>query len=100
MLVENQLIKIKWSGNNKKYYESKGYGYTKCGDFFLVKIEDLPKCCTAKVKVICDYCGKEYEKAWYHYKESIGSKDCCKNCRKHSDRYQYIFCRPEQSGKL
>ena len=81
MLVENQLIKIKWSGNNKKYYESKGYGYTKCGDFFLVKTEDLPKCCTAKVKVICDYCGKEYEKAWYHYKESIGSKDCCKNCK-------------------
>lgn len=81
MLVENQLVKIRWSGNNKKYYESKGYEYTKCGDFFLAKTEDLPKRCSAKVKVICDYCGKEYEKSWYHYQETVDSKDCCKNCK-------------------
>lgn len=34
MLKPNQFIKVKWNGNTRKYYESKGYTFTKFGDTF------------------------------------------------------------------
>lgn len=42
-LVLPQKVKIKWSGNTRKHYESKGYTYTHNGDAFDVKVQDLTK---------------------------------------------------------
>lgn len=33
MLILPQTVKIKWGHLNKSYYQSKGYIYTKMGDF-------------------------------------------------------------------
>lgn len=83
MLKPNQLIKIKWHSQNKEHYIDKGYAFTKYKDEILVKAEDLSRSATAMVKVICDYCGEEYEMAWYHYKEiqNKNEKCACYNCR-------------------
>lgn len=89
MLKQNQMIKVKWHSQNKDHYINKGYVFTKYKDEFLVRAEDLSKSATAMVKIICDYCGEEYEMAWYHYREvqDKNQKCACYNCR-HKKRYE------------
>ena len=89
MLKENQIIEVSWHSKNKQHYIDKGYKFTKYKEKFLVKAEDLSHSATAIVKVICDYCGEEYDVAWYHYVESKNKnqKNACYNCR-HVKRYE------------
>ena len=61
MLVENQNIVIKWCGANKKYYQNKGYVFTKNGDTFDVNVQDLPHNADIHLKIQCDDCGAEYQ---------------------------------------
>ena len=83
MLKPNQLIKTKWNCKTKNYYESKGYVFTKYGDIFEVKVEDLPQNSHAFITAICDYCGKEIEVSMTNYTRSIKSngKIACSDCR-------------------
>ena len=53
-----KTVKMKWNPRNKKYYESLGYFYTKIGDEFELKIDDLAKGSNIKVDCKCDGCGK------------------------------------------
>lgn len=81
MLKENQFVTVKWNPYSQKYYQSKGYVFTKRGDEFQVKIEDLQEGSHAKVKVICDFCGKEYTKIYKDYFAQYKNGDCCKKCQ-------------------
>lgn len=98
MLKPNQIIKVKWHSQNKEHYINKGYVFTKYRNEFFVKAEDLSRSATAKVKVICDYCGEEYEMAWYHYTEiqNKNQKCACYNCR-HIKRYTNDFIKRQES---
>ena len=40
-MLLSKTIKIKWNSRTRKYYELKGYPYTKMGDEFEVDIKDL-----------------------------------------------------------
>lgn len=53
-MLLTEKVRITWNGKNKKYYELKGYVFTKIGDEFEVKIEDLAKGSHIKVEVKCD----------------------------------------------
>ena len=81
-----RLLKSNGMQKNKKYYEEKGYIYTKMKDDFDVQVFDLSEGSDVSVNVKCDYCGVEYKKPWNHYLtengKSIIHKDCCINCRK------------------
>ena len=81
MLKENQYIKVKWKGNNKDYYESLGYTFTKFNEEFLVKAEDLPNGSHQKVEVVCDFCGDVIEKEYREYLRNHKGGDCCKKCQ-------------------
>lgn len=84
MLLNEELVKMKWSNTNKTRYIELGYEYTKIGEFFYPRAEDVLKCSSgAKIPVKCDYCGntfyptsRNYEKL--HKKDSI---DCCVACK-------------------
>jgi len=81
MLVEGQMIEVCWHPQTREYYISKGYSYTKMRDRFLVKAEDLSSGSHKKVLVICDYCGRLFQKGYTNYLNEKGNdKDCCKNC--------------------
>ena len=60
-LILPQTIRVRTSGRMCKYYRQKGYEFEKCGDFIEVNVLDLPKGSGAKVKIICDVCGKKSE---------------------------------------
>lgn len=80
MLLSKE-IEVKWNGYTRKWYESKGYKWTKLNDYFICNIKDLQESSTVKVKIKCDYCGKEFEKEYRAYlrQRNIISKDCCSN---------------------
>ena len=67
ILIENQLIKIKWGQRNKKHFIDKGYIFTTLNDEFEVNVADLKPSSKEKVNVICDYCGNEYETQYNLY---------------------------------
>lgn len=105
-MILEQKVKIKWSINNKKYYESLEYTYTKIGEYFEVDVHDLAKGSDSKVKYLCDYCNGENqieEKSKYkRYRDyiryrKITGKDCCnhKECKsKKSSEAQLIANTP------
>lgn len=85
MLVTNQKVIAKWNNANRKWYQEKGYHFTKNGDEFEVLVEQLTKGSHFYIKIICDYCGYVFEKQYYNYikrKETeMISKDCCAKCQ-------------------
>jgi len=62
---------VKWHPSNKKYYESKGYVFTKWKDELEVKVEDLPKGSHSEVKVKCDACGELLDIPWFTYVDNV-----------------------------
>lgn len=82
MFDENQLVEIKWNSNNKEWFESKGYVFTKRYDVFLVKAKDLRSTSKCRIVAKCDYCGNEYETSFAVLinGRSVVQKDCCPNC--------------------
>lgn len=75
IILLEDAVEIKWHGSTKKHYVDLGYQFTKMGDSFIVKVEDLPKGSHTKVKVKCDVCGKEYTKAYREYLEGLRYDD-------------------------
>ena len=64
-----KFVIIKWNPRNKKWYESRGYIFTKWKDEFEVKVEDLMNSSDVPVKIKCDGCGKELIGiGWLNYK--------------------------------
>lgn len=82
MLVKNQLVKMRWSSSNKKHFINKLYAFSKMGDVFYVKAEDLMSKSKIKVKVECDYCGSEYSTSFSVYKAGIEQNgyNACSKC--------------------
>ena len=81
-LISTEVI-VKWGTSNKKWYENKGYSYTKIGSEFEVKVEDLSNGSSTKVDCKCDGCGKDLNNIiWYDYKKQVNDdgKYYCQRC--------------------
>jgi len=82
-MLENKTVMIKWGHRNKNTYENKGYNFTKHGDYFEVKIEDLTDTARGIVDVRCDGCETILKDIpWEDYKRYVkeDGKYYCKNC--------------------
>lgn len=84
MLVPNQYYQVRWHYKNKEYYENKGYKFTKFGDFFEVKAEDLYAETHQEVEVQCDVCGKIMRRSFRLYLREHDAEfgDTCMKCDK------------------
>lgn len=60
MYDENQIVTIRWSNSNRKWFESKGYVYPGHRSTLDVPAKHISPRSAAKIKVTCDYCGNEY----------------------------------------
>ena len=82
MGLVTKTVKVKWNSKIKKYYEALGYIFTKMGDEFEVRIEDLPKSSHVKVECFCDNCGKPLIRSCKNYNRYIkkDGKTYCKKC--------------------
>ena len=81
MLI-NKTVKVKWNNKTKKYYEDLGYKFTKNGDEFEVKVEDLFKNSHYKVECICDNCKKDLNWCYVDYNKQVkeDGKTYCNKC--------------------
>ena len=93
-LILPQKVKIKWIGNTRKHYESKGYVYTKNLDEFEVNVEDLTNGSTVIVDVKCDFCKSINKMSYKDYLHLQSDLYCCPNCLKHKKKYR------DKEGKL
>lgn len=81
MLIENQEVEMVWNGSTKDWYIDKGYTFTNYHDRYMVNINDLPLSSNKKVRVICDYCGDEFQATYNNYNKDRIKIDTCKKCR-------------------
>lgn len=85
-MLLTKSVKVKWNNDIKKWYEEKGYKYTKNGDELEVNVKDLPYKSGVKVKVQCDnkFCNKESIITYQTYNENIAEnndgKYYCNKC--------------------
>ena len=84
MGLVTKAVKVKWNPRNKKYYEELGYVFTKMGDEFEVKVEDLTKGSHIKVDCLCDNCKKSLIWNYQDYNKYIkeDGKTYCNKCNK------------------
>lgn len=77
-----KTVKVKWRSNNKEYYTSLGYKFTKIGDEFEIKTEHLMKHSHTKIKCICDGCGRELDWIYNDYIKCVkkDGKTYCNKC--------------------
>lgn len=90
----SETVIIKWNARTKKHYMSKGYNFTKMGDEFEVKVEDLTEMSNFNVKVKCDYCGKEFETKYSNYivnKKNVIKKYSCEKCGEKKKKESTLF---------
>lgn len=87
MLLSKTVI-VKWNSRIKKWYEDRGYVFTKMGDEFEVKVEDLTDSSIVRIDCRCDNpdCNSPYLKSmkWQNYKKYAkeDGKYYCKKCAK------------------
>lgn len=81
-MLLTKTVKVKWSGSNKKWYESKGYKYTKIYDELEVKTEDLLSESHVLIEIKCDSCGVESKTQWKNYLKCVheDGKYYCRKC--------------------
>jgi len=81
MILDKTII-IKWHPRNKIWYQNKGYIFTKMGDGFEAKVEDLTDGNNTKINIQCDCCDKKILVVWNDYTNSVkkDGKYYCKKC--------------------
>lgn len=93
MMDNAQLVNIKWTNSNKKYFINKGYQYTKNGDTFYVRVEDLSVGSKKEIIYYCDFCNKEIHTSYNNYLKHKGQYDWCRSCKalyQHSHAKSYF----------
>ena len=93
MLAPNQLIEIQVVGRTLKHYRNLGYDVG-VYDIIMVPPEHLPSSSGSRVLVICDVCGKEFDKIYSNYiRQRDYDMDVCKPCstikRKMTNKIKY-----------
>lgn len=94
MLLDKE-IEMSWNTQNRKWYESKGYKFTKYRGKFIIKQCDLTPKSNKKIEYKCDYCGEIHTRAFSDYtvslEESPIKKDACKKCRIEKNKEYYLL---------
>lgn len=83
-MILTKRVEVSWNGNNRVWYESRGYIFTKNGDKFTVPVEDLTRGSKLKIEIECGYCEISFLKSYKDYvimkEKSLVKKDCCPAC--------------------
>ena len=84
MYNPDEILDIKWTTRNKKYYEQKGYQYTKIGDHLKIKAIDLPLNSSEHITATCDCvdCNNSQKTPYRNYNKIVKENGIykCKPC--------------------
>jgi hypothetical protein len=82
-MILDEFIGVKWCLYSKNHYIEKGYVFTKIGDKFIIKIDDLCKCSHILVRAKCDICNHEKLIRYREYYNNIKKGNyfaCSRKC--------------------
>lgn len=85
IIKKNQIVDIKWNGNNRRTYIDKGYIFTKIGEILSIKAEDLAKTSKTEVVVVCDNCN-DNEYITSNYNANKSKEHTCNHCKKNRNK--------------
>ena len=89
-MILSNVIKIKISNNQIKYYKDLGYDVKGGNEIKEIKVSDLPNNSGVKIKVKCDYCEIEKECSLNIYSNNThnGTKPyaCCRKCAEEKNK--------------
>lgn len=85
MLLSTEL-EISWYYRTKQHYIDKAYKFSKFGDKFIVKIEDMQDMASVEIEIKCDYCEEVFKRRYCDHvkiknKELEIEKDSCIGCK-------------------
>lgn len=101
MAIIDKKVLVKWSKAYKKYYENKGYIFTKIGDVFEIDVTELPKLSTINVMVMCDVCKKVHKIRYASYiRNCVDNEYRCSNCMEDSDCIDESIPKPKEHIKI
>lgn len=105
MIIPNQKVKVTWTANNREYYESKGYIFTKYNDKFEVDVEDLSPSAKVKVRAKCSWCDREFIREYYLLARNKSNNHYCSLDCQHKHRSKIAYDNKptkkcEECGKL
>lgn len=88
MLVENQIVEVRWNNKTRSHYEKLGYRFSKSGEYFQAKVEDLTNGSKIKINLTCDFCRRNIEREYGRYLRqvsesntaSVAHYDTCTKC--------------------
>lgn len=81
-MLLTETATVRWEYKTKKWYESKGYVFTKWKEEFEINVEDLPIGSHVPVDIQCDECGEIKSIPWKSYKRSLKEDETyyCQKC--------------------
>ncbi len=89
-MILTDVVNIKISNNQIKYYKSKGYDIKGGNEIKEIKVSDLPNNSGQKIKVKCDFCNNEKEITLNRYqnntKNNIEKYACSRKCSEHKNK--------------
>lgn len=96
MIINNQVLDVKITAKNIRYYRNLGYN-CKPQDIISVPLKDLSSGSHCDVKIICDECGKNFSRPYYRYHQCHDKQfgDLCRSCcskktkRTTKEKYNY-----------
>ena len=81
-ILITKTVKVKWNNSNKKHYESKGYKFTKVGEEFECRVEDINKNNTKHwVECLCNSCKHNKVKMLIRTYNNSGGYILCDKCK-------------------
>jgi len=98
-MLKTKNVILKWNKTYNTWYKDKFYIFTKWGDEFEVKVEDLPDGSHERVSIECDGCGKLLENVdWQNYKKYVkeDGRYYCQKCanngyKKYVSFYEWCY---------
>ena len=105
-MILSKVVKNKWNSKNKNRYVSLGYIFTKCGDMFNVKVEDLSSKSNLKIDVKCDLCNTEQNISYCDYMRNYLNggyytcRGCCRKKVEKTNLERYGYKNPSQNENI
>lgn len=78
-MILDEFVEVSWCPSNKDHYVYLGLVFTKFGDRFKIRPEDLPDNSTVCINLKCNTCNTTYSLGWRVYRAKKNKHECA-NC--------------------
>lgn len=99
-MILDEFVEVSWCPSNKDHYVYLGLVFTKMGEKFKVRPEDLPNGSDVRVNFRCDTCDNKYSLKWSNYTRKKNKNECieCYNHDHATKQFDFIYGEFDKRG--